>query len=176
MILLELAARFTLLSFLAVGGANATLPEAHRQIVTLARWMDDGTFASLFAVAQAAPGPNVLFVALVGANVAGLAGALVAMIAICAPSGLLAVAISGVWERFRAARWRRVIQAAITPVTIGLVSASGWLLARSASAEAHEVPVALAVTAVAGAAAFATRLNPIWVLAGAAALGAAGLV
>ena len=56
--------------------------------------MDDGTFASLFAVAQAAPGPKVLFVALVGDHVAGLAGALVAMIAICAPSGLLAVAIS----------------------------------------------------------------------------------
>src|SRR5262249_49498737 len=76
--LAPLASHFLVLSVLAFGGANAVIPEIHRDAVEVSRWMTDQQFADLFAISQASPGPNILIVALVGYQVAGVAGALVA--------------------------------------------------------------------------------------------------
>ncbi len=88
-ILGALAGQFVVLSLIAFGGANAVVPEIHRQSVELHRWMSDREFADLFAIAQAAPGPNVMISTLVGWKVAGIPGGLVATLAMCAPSCLL---------------------------------------------------------------------------------------
>ena len=77
---------FAMCSVIAVGGANSTVPEMHRQVVDVHQWMGDRTFSELFAIAQAAPGPNAVFVSLLGQYVAGIPGALVAIAAMCAPS------------------------------------------------------------------------------------------
>ena len=107
--LTALALQFGVLSLLAFGGANAVVPEIHRQAVAVHHWMSDKDFAALFAIAQAAPGPNMMISTLVGWKAAGIAGALIATAAMCAPSCLLTFAAVKVWDRFREARWRAVV-------------------------------------------------------------------
>jgi chromate transporter len=100
-VLLSLFVVCAQLSIIAIGGATAVLPELQRQVVDVHHWMDATAFGALFALAQAAPGPNVLVVTLVGWQVAGIAGALVATIGILLPSGLLTWCVAGAWHRFR---------------------------------------------------------------------------
>jgi len=131
-----LAIQFGTLSLMAFGGANAVLPEAHRQSVTLHHWMSDQDFAALFAIAQAAPGPNFQVCTLIGWKAAGLAGALVATAAMCAPSCLLTFWIAKLWDRQPEARWRVAaleLQALRSPETSRLCcrprrfSPSSWI-------------------------------------------------
>ena len=171
-LLFELALQFVALSFIAFGGANAVLPEIHRQSVELRHWMSDAEFARLFAIAQAAPGPNVMISTLVGWKVAGIPGALVATLAMCAPTCLVTYHVSKVWDRHHQSRWRRAIGEGLAPVTVGLVLASGWLLARGADLQWKLAAVTLAAAGVA----CATKLNPLWCLGAAAGLGLAGLL
>ena len=86
--LVTLAVQFALMSLLAFGGANSVIPEMHRQAVDLHHWMTGLEFAALFAISQAAPGPNFMISTLIGWKAAGLPGALVATLALCAPSCL----------------------------------------------------------------------------------------
>jgi chromate transporter len=167
-----LAAIFAVLSFLAVGGVNAVLPEMHRQAVDVQHWMTSQRFTDLFALAQAAPGPNLIVVTLVGWQVAGLPGAVVATLAMIGPTSVLAYFVGRVWHRFRQARWRVAIQNGLTPVTIGLVAASAYVLSRAADTGV----VAIALTLVTAAALALTRMHPFVFLAAGAALGAAGLI
>jgi len=88
-LLLEIALQFFVLSLLSIGGANGVIPEIQRRVVEVHHWMTDEDFAQLFALSQAAPGPNVLIVSLVGWKVAGVLGGVVAMLAMCGPSSLL---------------------------------------------------------------------------------------
>jgi chromate transporter len=162
--------QFAMLSMLAIGGANAVVPEIHRQAVEMNHWMGDKDFAALFAIAQAAPGPNFLISTLVGWKAAGLPGALVATLAMCAPSCLFTYVIVRIWDRYREVPLRIAVAAGLEPVTVGLVSASAWLLARGAD-HGWRLAAATAATALMG---YFTRLNPLWCLAAAAALGAAG--
>jgi chromate transporter len=162
--------RFAALSLLAFGGANAVVPEMHRQAVEASHWMNDADFAALFAISQAAPGPNMMISTLIGWKVAGIAGALAATAGMCVPSCLLTFFAARLWDRYRAARWRQTVAAGLAPVTVGFVAASGWVLVRAADRD-----LALAfVTAAAAAVAYFTRLNPLWTLAAAAGAGLAG--
>jgi chromate transporter len=163
---------FAVLSLFAVGGANAAIPEMHRFAVEVMGWMSDRQFADMFAISHLSPGPNVIIVALIGFHVAGLAGAAVATAAMCGPTCLVAFFVTRTWERFKDARWRIAVQAGLVPVSLGLIAASAFVLARAAD---HNW-VAGAITAGTAAVGFATRLNPLWVFAAGAALGFAGFV
>ncbi|MGE0716133.1 MAG: chromate transporter [Alphaproteobacteria bacterium] len=167
-----IARHFAMLSLLAFGGGNTVLPEMHRYTVDVAHWLTDQQFADLFAIAQASPGPNILIVTLIGWHVAGVAGALTATVAVCGPSCLLTYIVVHLWERFRDAPWRRIVQLGLTPVTGGIVVASAHVVVDAA------VRSWVAVGLAAGTAALAywTKVNPLWALAGAAVLGVAGLV
>ncbi|WP_029351337.1 chromate transporter [Bosea sp. 117] len=166
-----LALNFLILSLLAVGGATAVLPEMHRQVVETAGWMTDAEFARAFAVAQAAPGPNILVVTLIGWHVAGVTGALVATFAMCAPASILAYVVGGVWHRFRHAKWRRAIQVGLMPMTVGLVAAGGFLLAEATARSYGAVALTLSSMAIL----LFTRISPLWMLAAGAAAGMLGL-
>jgi chromate transporter len=170
--LLTLAVNFTVLSLLAVGGASAIAPEVHRQAVEVNQWITDRQFADLFALAQVTPGPNVLFVTLIGFKVAGIAGALVATAAMCVPTCIVAYFVGGAWERFKEARWRVAIQSGLVPITLGLICAAAFVLARAAD---HNV-AATVITALSATVAYATRWNPLWVFALGGLIGLAGLV
>jgi chromate transporter len=169
--LASLARVFAGLSLIGVGGANALLPEMQRQVADQG-WMGAEQFAALFALAQAAPGPNMLVVTLVGWRVAGLAGALIATAAFVLPAGLLTYLAARAWHRFRDAAWRERVQTGLTSVTVGLVLAAAVVLCR---ATAQNWPTALVALASA-AGLLGLRLHPLWLLAAGAGLGAAGLL
>jgi chromate transporter len=161
---------FALLSLFAVGGANAAIPEMHRIAVEVMHWMSDRQFADMFAIAQVSPGPNVIIVALIGYHVASFTGAAVAITAMCGPTCLLAFFVSRVWDRFKQARWRMAIQAGMVPLSLGLIGASAFVLARTAD---HNIYAGL-ITAATAAVAFFTRINPLWLFAVAGVLGLSG--
>ena len=170
--LLRLSATFAVFSLLAIGGVNAVVPEIQRQVVELNGWISSGEFAGLFALAQAAPGPNMLIVALIGWKLAGFMGALVCTLAICGPSSLLAYWAAKLWRRFHATRARRVIERGLAPITVGLVLASGGLLARSADGDWRTYTFTALTTVLM----LRSRLNPLWLLTGAAIAGLCGVV
>ena len=171
-----LAAAFALvcaqLSIVMVGGVIPILPELQRQVVDVHRWMNGAEFSALFGLAQAAPGPTVLVITLLGWRIAGLPGALAGTIAILLPAGTLTWFVSGAWHRFRDRPWRRRVQAGLVPVTVGLVMAASALLAVATTTNW----VAGLLSAGIGIAALRTTWHPLLLLAAGAAAGAIGLV
>src|SRR5439155_6593803 len=99
-VVFTLAGHFAMMSFFAMGGANAALPEMYRLAVETKQWMTDRQFADIYAIAQATPGPNVVVVTLIGYHVAGIAGALIATVSMCGPTCVLAYFIGGHWDGF----------------------------------------------------------------------------
>ena len=127
--LLGLFGHFLLLSLLSVGGAITTAPDMHRYLVTQQHWLSDTQFSASIAIAQAAPGPNVLFVAVMGWNIAGPWGALVMMAGILLPSTVLSLTAGRWGHQRRETRGVRAFTGGMAPLTIGLLLATGWLLA-----------------------------------------------
>lgn len=170
-VLVQLAANFSQLGLMAVGGVNSVVPEMQRRVVRVEHWMCPQEFAALFALAQAAPGPNVLVATLVGWRVAGVPGAVVSTCSTIAPTSALTYALSRVWHRESSDRWRVLVQRGLTPVTVGLVLAAAALLGEAAVRNLGGLAILL------GAAALALRggIHPLWLLAAGAALGAVGL-
>jgi chromate transporter len=171
-VLVDVASQFMLLSLLSIGGANALLPEIHLRAVEVERWMTDADFSQMYALSQAAPGPNVLIVSLVGWKAAGALGGVVAMLAMCGPSSLLTYQVANAWERFRDAPLRIAIQRGLAPVTVGLILAAGYVVTRTID---HDW-IAYAVTGAALVLGLATKLHPLWLLGVAAVLGALGWI
>jgi chromate transporter len=167
--LVELALYFGLLSLISVGGIPSVLPEMQRFVVDVKGWLTAEDFLQAFAVGQAAPGPNVLIASLIGWKVAGLAGALVALGAFCFPAAVLAWWIAELWDRFKDSPWRRDIQRAISPIVVAMILSGGVVLATPGGVPDWRLWLIAAISAVAM---FATRLNPLWLLAGGGLAGA----
>ena len=163
---------FGLMSFFAVGGANSAIPEMHRVAVDINHWMTDRQFADVFAISQLSPGPNVLIVTLIGYSVAGILGAFAATLAMCGPTAILAYYVSRLLARSSASRWPSIIQAALVPLSIGLMAASVLILARASDVGW----MALLITIVAAALATVTKLNPLWMMVVGGLLGFAGVI
>jgi chromate transporter len=175
--LLALFGHFLMLSLLAVGGALSTAPEMQRWIVGERGWLDAGDFAASVALAQAAPGPNVLFVAVIGFNVAGLPGVAAAMAGTLAPSSLLAVAAARSSRRHEKSLAVRAFNAGLAPLTLGLLLATGWLVVApgllrppQGGAAAQAVAAALVVGTL--LVSLRTSWAPLWPIASGAAIGA----
>jgi chromate transporter len=167
-----LVSTFGLMSLFAVGGGNAAIPEMHRVAVDVHHWMTDKQFADVFAIAQMSPGPNVLIVTLIGYGVAGVAGALAATLAMCGPTAVLAYYVGRLLTRSSHSRWPAIIQAALVPLSIGLMGASALILVLTSDRTA----VAAFVTGASAVLAFTTRLNPFWLLLAGGVLGFAGFI
>jgi chromate transporter len=170
--LVVLAVQFAILSLFAVGGANAAIPEMHRLAVEVMGWMSDRQFTDMFAIAQLTPGPNVIIVALIGFQAAGVAGALVAIGAMCGPTCVLAYWVGKTWDRFKEARWRIAIQEGMVPVALGMIGASAFVIAKASDT----TWVMVALTVASAALVFWTRVNPLWLFAVAAILGVTGAI
>ncbi|ATU46137.1 chromate transporter [Acinetobacter junii] len=167
MILWTLVIVFTQLSVLAFGGGNAILPEMQHQVVTVHQWMTAEQFSSLFAMAQAAPGPNMMIVPLVGWHVAGPAGLLVTSLAKFGPSSIITVYVLKFWQRFKDHPLRARFEKALKPITVGLVLVSAWLIA-DASAQNALLILIVILTAILG---MFKKVHPLWVMAFGAGLG-----
>jgi chromate transporter len=168
-VLISLALLFTQLSVLAFGGGNTILPEMQREVVQVHHWMSAQEFSALFALAQEAPGPNMMIVPLVGWQVAGWAGLLVSSLAKFGPSSIITLIVMGGWKRYKDRPWRKIVQRGLVPVTVGLVVSSGLLIAK---ATAPNLSMA-AVIAICTLLAVSKRFHPLWVLAVGAVLGLA---
>ena len=167
-----LFSHFTMLSLLAVGGAITTVPDMHRFVVVKQSWLTDAQLSASVALAQAAPGPNVLFVAVIGFNVAGLVGVLATLGGSLVPSAVLAIA-AGRYGRDR--KDRRDVQAftqGLAPLTIGLLVATSWILTEPTQ---HQWS-AWVLFAATLAWMVRTRFSPLWPIAVGAVAGVMGWV
>lgn len=182
---------FMSLSLLAVGGAITTAPDMHRYLVTEQQWLSDGQFTSSIALAQAAPGPNVLFVALLGWNVgmnagggitAGAAawayaalGVGITMMGIMLPSTTLTFMAARWGHRNRELRSVRAFKQGMAPIVVALLIATGWILAASQGSLPQHWHLWL-VTAISALLVWRTRLHLLWMLGAGALLGWLGWV
>ena len=160
-----IAAQMMMLSLVAVGGAHAVLPDVYRFMVTQNAWVDATTFASLVALAQAAPGPNVLVLTMLGYQVSGVAGAVIAPLAFCIPTSVLCYVIARWEKRSGESPWKKTLKAGLAPLTVGVVAASGCILVAGVGVSPMVVVIA-GVTAVLSA---IKKWNPLWYI-GAGAL------
>jgi len=154
---------------LAFGGGNTILPEMQREVVQVHHWMSAEEFSALFALAQAAPGPNMMIVPLVGWQVAGWAGLLVSSLAKFCPSSIITLIALGGWKRYKDRPWRQIVQRGLVPVTVGLVVSSGLLIAKATASDLSMAGVVALCTLLA----LSKRLHPLWVLAVGAIFGLA---
>ncbi|MEZ5607058.1 MAG: chromate transporter [Burkholderiaceae bacterium] len=188
---LDLFVRYLSLSLLAVGGAIGTAPEMHRYLVSDRHWLSESQFNGSIALAQAAPGPNVLFVALmgwnVGLNAAGgpaagwrawalaLLGAATTMLGMLLPSGVLTYTATRWAHRNRERRSVRAFKAGMAPIVVGLLLVTGWLLTVAHDQPARDWRLWL-LTAVATLIVWRTRIHLLWLIGAGALLGALGWV
>ncbi|BDE71458.1 MULTISPECIES: chromate transporter [Delftia] len=186
---LQLMLYFLTLSLMAVGGAIATAPDMHRFLVDGHGWLSEAQFSSSIAIAQAAPGPNVLFIALLGWNLGlnagggtgllawafGALGVTICMIGILLPSSLLAWQASRWGQRNRNRRGVRAFKQGMGPLVIGLLLATGWLLGTGSGRAAQDWRLWL-LTLVCALLVWRTRIHLLWLLGAGAALGALGWI
>jgi chromate transporter len=158
--LAQLFVEFTQLSLLAIGGASATLAELRRYLVDTHGWMSNEQFYALYAISQAAPGPNVQFVVLFGWQVAGVPGAAVSLLGMCGPSGLLALLFEALAGQRRHDRWPGLLRRGLAPLSIGLLLSNGWLLAKNI--DVSWAPLMLTVLAV--FASLKLRVHPLYLI------------
>ena len=162
--LLALLTLFAPLSLVSVGGGQTLVAEIHRQVVANHGWLTEGQFVDAFAISRMAPGPGSLLVTLIGWDVAGLPGALVASAAIFTPTSLLVYGLARVWARYRGARWQLALETGLRPVAAGMILASGLVLIQALEGGWLARGIALASTGLL----VATRVNPLLLMAGGA--------
>ena len=188
---LSLTAQFLSLSLLSIGGAITVAPDMHRYLVSQHGWITEAQFSSSIALSQAAPGPNVLFVALLGFQVGlnanagqvptyiswmqALAGALLTLGAILLPSSLLNHTITRWAHRNQHRPGVRAFKQGMAPIVVALVLSTGWLLAAANDHPAKDWPLWL-LTAVSAWVVWRTRLHLLWLIGAGAVLGALGWV
>ena len=182
---------FLSLSLLAIGGAIITAPDMHRFLVDQRAWLTDQQFSSSIALAQASPGPNVLFVAVIGWHVglnagAGLGGGwvsvglsglgvLLSLVGIMLPSSVLTYTTTRWAHRHRDNQWIKAFKLGMAPVVIALLVSTGWLLTASHDQPARDGPLWL-LTLGAMLLVWRTRIHLLWLIGLGALLGAAGLI
>jgi chromate transporter len=160
------------LSLLAIGGAITTAPDMQRFVVRDQGWLTDAQFTASVALAQAAPGPNVLFVAVIGFNIGGLMGVVATMAGTLLPSTTLALAATRYGERNRQARGQRAFTTGMAPVTIGLLLSTGWILMEPTRGHWGSAVLVASTLLVM----LRTRYSPLWPICAGAVAGVAGWV
>ncbi len=168
----QLFVHFALLSLLAVGGAITTVPDMHRYVVSERGWLSDTAFSGSIALAQAAPGPNVLFVAVIGFNVAGLAGVFATLGGSLLPSTLLAVSAGRYGAQRQHQRGVQAFTVGLAPVSIGLLLATAWVLTEPSRGRWATLPLLAGTVLLMQR----TRISPVWLILCGAVAGVSGWV
>ena len=179
----SLFCHYLMLSLLSVGGAISTSSEMHRYLVDQQHWLSQGQFNESIALAQAAPGPNVLFVALMGWHIgmntgstaAALLGVAVTMVGIMLPSTILTYSAAQWGHRNRELRAVRAFKLGMAPVVVALMLSTSWILGSASGNASTDWPVWL-LTIISGLVIWRTRLHILWMLGAGALLGWFGIV
>lgn len=188
---LLLLSHFLSLSLLAVGGAVSIAPEMHRLLVERQQWLSAEQFNGSIALAQAAPGPNAMYIALIGWNVGlnaagadtlglqaaafGTAGVLVAMIGTLLPSCTLTYFVAQWGHRNRQRRSVRAFKSGVAPLIVALWIATSWVLTASHDQLEQDWPLWL-VTVISALLVWKTRIHLLWLIGAGALLGGFGLL
>lgn len=170
--LLALSLYFLMISFIAIGGAPSVLPEMHRYVVEMNGWITSTQFAELYTLAQVAPGPNMMFIPLLGWQVAGWAGVVALTLAFVVPSATLALFVAHLHARNPTSSIAVAVRQGLTPITIGLIIAGAWVLLPAATVDWR----GYVLTAASVLLVLRTSLNPLFVLGFGALVGTLGLV
>jgi chromate transporter len=165
--ILKLALTFGALSLVSVGGAPAMMPEIHRLSVEVNPWLTNAEFARDFALSQTAPGPNFLMISLVGWRVAGFAGLMAATLAAVITSSIIAIIVGRLYRRFSTEAWFSLVSAALPPIVLGLIVASGFVTAQAAVSGVLGFAIVCMSTAIIAL----TRRNPLFAIAAGAMIG-----
>jgi chromate transporter len=166
-LLIHLAWTFALLSILAVGGGTAVLPEM-QTILAHQFGIDHTQFVHIYSIGQLAPGPNMLMVLVIGYQIAGLIGASVVLLSFFLPSSVLCFYVGRLWNRFGESPWRRSIQNALEPISIGLMSSGVYAVAKASVVSGITLALALVTLYLI----LRTKINPVLVILGSGGLGA----
>lgn len=166
-ILFTLAIVFTQLSLLAFGGGNAILPELQHQVVEVHHWLTATEFSAMFAMAQAAPGPNMMIVPLIGWHVAGPAGLLITSLAKFGPSSLITIIALKFWNNFKDNPLRDRFEKALKPITVGLVLVSAFIIAQASANNGLLMGIVIVGTIMS----LFKKVHPLWVMAMGALMG-----
>ncbi len=166
-LLLEAAALFFGLSLISVGGTIGLLPELHRFLVEARGAMTSREFANYVAIAQAAPGPNILYMALFGFHIAGLLGAVVCLTAVTLGPVLMTLLACRAEQKFRDHPWREIVLRGLAPVSIGLLATGVWTISSS-----FPDWKTWALCLIAFVIFLRTKVHPLWLIAIGAGLGA----
>ncbi|HZQ34074.1 MAG TPA: chromate transporter [Mycobacterium sp.] len=176
----QIATMFATLSLLSIGGGNAVLPEMHMKAVRVDHWLTNPQFADIFSISQAAPGPSILIVTLVGygagLSVGGVPGAIlggiIATVAMITPAAILVYVLTLFWQKAQKSRVRFAVEKGFAPLTVGLILATSLVMSRAAD---HDWRAYLLTAICTGIFVF-TKLNPLIVVVGAAVIGYFGVV
>jgi len=169
----SLVGHIALLAIISFGGVPGVLPDLRDFVVTANGWLSDRDFANCFAVVQAIPGPNmILMMSFIGWKLGGLPVAIASALVTFGPPCALSYTAFHFWDRFRETGWQQRVRRGLAPVTIGLVIAGGYVMARVGDSGW----ASLAVTAAAIALMLLTRINPLWLVAAGGALGGLGVL
>ena len=164
--LISLALSFSLLSLLAVGGGTAVLPEM-QTLLAHQFGIDHLHFVHIYSIGQVAPGPNMLMVLVIGFQVAGLLGAGVVLLSFFLPSSILCFYVGRIWNRFGESPWRRSIQNALEPISIGLMASGVYAVAKSSIVS----PITGGLALLSLYLILRTKINPVFVILGSGLLG-----
>jgi chromate transporter len=176
----QLTTLFGSLSLLSIGGGNAVLPEMHLRAVRGYHWLTNAQFADIFSISQAAPGPSILIVALVGyaagLSVGGIAGGIlggvIGTVAMVVPAAMLVYLVTLVWQKAQKSRFRVAVEKGFAPLTVGLVLATALVMSRAADHDWRAYLLTAACTAI-----FVfTKTNPLLVVGAAGLIGYLGVV
>lgn len=168
-----LVGHIAMLALMSFGGMPGVLPDLHDYVVTTNGWLTERDFTNCFAIVQAIPGPNmILLTSFVGWSVGGLPTAIASALVTFGPSCAIAYAVFRFWDRFRDRPWQQRIRLGVAPLTIGLIMAGGYAMARGSDAGW----AAIALTLAAAGLTLRARVNPLWPIAAGAVLGGSGLL
>lgn len=163
---------FLMLWFLAIGGPSTIFPDIHRYVVEVHQLLTSAEFAELYTLAQVAPGPNAMYVTLIGWHLAGWRGVAATTVPLLVPATTLTLLVGHLNERYPDARIARAIRRGLMPITIGLVFASATILMRTVNHDWRGYVITFATVAVV----LRKSWNPLWLFAAAALAGIVGLV
>ena len=159
-VLLQLAAVFAPLSLVTIGGGQAIIADIQRQVVDVHGWLTHAQFGVDFAISRMAPGPGSLLATLIGWQIAGFWGAVVATLALLAPTGILIYGVTHVWTRYKGAAWQLALERGLRPVASGMILAAGWVLLKSLDGGHPAQAIALMSVGTL----LSTRINPLLLL------------
>jgi len=160
-VLVNLAFTFMALSIMAVGGGTAVLPEMQTLLAQQFN-VSHTQFVHIYSIGQVAPGPNMLMVLVIGFQVAGLIGAGVVLLSFFLPSSILCLYAGRLWNHFGESPWRRSIQNALEPISIGLMSSGVYAVAKASIVS----PITLGLAIITFICILKTKINPVLVILG----------